>query len=921
LPKVNIDVYADHHGAPQKLGQVDDSLESIERQAGRTSEKMKAVGQTMTIVGVAIIAAFAGIIKKASDAQETQAKFGTVFQDTMTEANAAVIELSTSYGLSTLASQTMLSATGDLLTGLGLEGEAALELSLKTQRLSVDLASFTNYSEGASGASDALTKAMLGERESVKALGIVITEAMVKEKLLAAGKEKLTGQSLLQAKAEATIAIAMDQSRLAIGDYARTQGSLANMTRELQARTEDLVVELGTHFIPIATDLVKKVTEIANKMLEWMRANPELAAKIGKVVLAAGALLLVLGPTLIILPKLVAGIKMVRLALMKMTGGFGILVMAIVAAGIAINKLIDQYKSALDEEMDAMVKAAPVIDNYYLKREKLTQSGMVSVENWRMLVARFGKDYEGIMKAISTLPEYKHIKDHMDAMKKKQDETGKSTENLAKKYEIDLKAAIKKAAAEAKSWINYLKSVGIKTIKEKEDRIRLLGGYLEKLDQLYKDNKVSLVDYTTATTAAKNEIDMLSGVLQTKALPEMRDFSGTLGDIPKKLYEFEYGVDIGKQQLKAFAEQMGLTELEMRQSLYNIARDMMAMANITMPALVFSSAEAWPQIKGHTEKVESAWSDMSQRIKDRWTTALSDVLAGTSTLKEGLLAVWGTIKQQFFDMTAKMITEWTFSLIKNMVSSAASGGKKITETLGSSVAEMGKTAASVGTTIGGIIVSLAKAIATGAKILAGAAKDILIVGAVALALYAGFKAIQALFKGPSKQTDVTYWLKMIKDNTQIIADHIRIEWVKKSDKYIELLVDLCIKHDTIMGQLTNIRDIARFSLTKYNAMIKAIKAISIKTGRRKTPDVGAGGFGGGPGGLNVAPVVAEGGGDRGGGDSIYNITLKSDINFTIRDTLDPFSAQKIVRQDIMPAILAALDTNRFKRLLKQRLGV
>ena len=77
----------------------------------------------------------------------------------------------------------MLGSTGDLLTGMGATAETALDLSTKTQRLAVDLASFSNYQGGAKGASEALTKAMLGERESVKALGIVISEANVKQKI------------------------------------------------------------------------------------------------------------------------------------------------------------------------------------------------------------------------------------------------------------------------------------------------------------------------------------------------------------------------------------------------------------------------------------------------------------------------------------------------------------------------------------------------------------------------------------------------------------------------------------------------------------------------------------------------------------------------------------------------------------------
>ncbi|UCD57869.1 MAG: hypothetical protein JSV16_01800, partial [Candidatus Hydrogenedentota bacterium] len=207
----------------------------MERGLSSAQKKIKAfrtginkIGRVMMVAGAAISGAVGMIVKKASDAEETFAKFGTVFNSVITDAEEAVGELTDRYGLSMNAARDMMSSTGDLLTGLGMQSDVALTLSKRTQQLSVDLASFTNYQGGAKGASEALSKAMLGERESVKSLGIVITEEMVKERLLREGKEKLTGQALLQAKAEATLAIAVDQSKNAIGDYERTSGSLAN---------------------------------------------------------------------------------------------------------------------------------------------------------------------------------------------------------------------------------------------------------------------------------------------------------------------------------------------------------------------------------------------------------------------------------------------------------------------------------------------------------------------------------------------------------------------------------------------------------------------------------------------------------------------------------------------------------------------
>ena len=272
----------------------------------RNAANFKRMGAAMTIAGTAILIGFSKIIKSASDAQEVSSKFGTVFQDVFKEASRASKELANNYGLSTTASKEMLSSTGDLLTGMGATGKQALELSLATQKLAVDLASFTNFSGGATGASQALTKAMLGERESLKSLGIVISEEAVKTKLLEKGQQDLTGSTLLQAKAFAVLELATEQSQNAIGDFSRTSEDLANQSRILGGNFRDMTDEIGKKLIPVVTSLVSKVSDIVVKITEWMQAHPGLTDVIVKLVAGVGALMAVLGPVLLIVPKLVS---------------------------------------------------------------------------------------------------------------------------------------------------------------------------------------------------------------------------------------------------------------------------------------------------------------------------------------------------------------------------------------------------------------------------------------------------------------------------------------------------------------------------------------------------------------------------------------------------------------------------------------
>jgi len=239
---------------------------------GNMFKSMKLGWIAAGAVGVKALKMIGGYIKSSIQAAikygETVNKFNITFREVSLEAKVMARNLRNAYGLSNQEAKELLSNTGDLLAGFGLSGKAALDLSGKVQRLAVDLASFTNIEGGASRASEALTKAMLGERESMKALGVVISETAINQKLLKRGQEKLTGNALLQAKAYATLEIATEQSKNAIGDFARSQDSAANMFKTIKARGKDAAVELGNSFMPAVVAVLKLTLDLTDNQKE-----------------------------------------------------------------------------------------------------------------------------------------------------------------------------------------------------------------------------------------------------------------------------------------------------------------------------------------------------------------------------------------------------------------------------------------------------------------------------------------------------------------------------------------------------------------------------------------------------------------------------------------------------------------------------
>jgi hypothetical protein len=218
----------------------------------------------LSIAATGVALAFgASAVDAAKDAEEISAKFRTVFGDVESQAESTAKTLAKSYGLSRVEAEKLLAGTGDLLTGFGFTDKGALDLSKSVQELAVDLASFQNLEGGAAQASEALTKGLLGEREMLKSLGVVISEEDLKNQLLIDGKSELTGLAMRQARAEATYKLILQQTGKAQGDFARTQDSLANKMRITKARFDDIRVSIGKRLIPVA----EKILEIVEKML------------------------------------------------------------------------------------------------------------------------------------------------------------------------------------------------------------------------------------------------------------------------------------------------------------------------------------------------------------------------------------------------------------------------------------------------------------------------------------------------------------------------------------------------------------------------------------------------------------------------------------------------------------------------------
>ena len=350
---------------------------SLNASLSASQKKLQSFGKSVTKIGqemslkftLPLTLAGGAAVKMASDFEETDAKFNTVFSSMREQANATAKTFKESFGLSSFAAKDLLSNTGDLLVGFGFAETEALKLSTQVNELAVDLASFTNFSGGAKGASQALTKALLGERESIKSLGIAITETDLKE--FAADQGLVFKELDRVAKAQLTFQLAAKQSSKAIGDFSRTQDSFANQMRQLKADVSDVAIEFGKILLPIAKDLVKVFRDFAKRLQDM---SPEMK----KVTLVVAGLLAGIGPLLIVVGKLSLGISAIGGALPIATKAMKALNLtmkanpilavasALVAIGTALHGIAKAKKAAKLEEFQKSLEG--------LNREETTAS-------------------------------------------------------------------------------------------------------------------------------------------------------------------------------------------------------------------------------------------------------------------------------------------------------------------------------------------------------------------------------------------------------------------------------------------------------------------------------------------------------------------------------------------------------------------
>ncbi len=219
----------------------------------------------------AIVAGSIGkLTAAAGDAQETLSKFDAVFKEQGKAAKVFAEELAESTNRATIELVDFLSTLQDTFVPLGFARDAASELSQNLVKLAVDVASFNNKLD-ADVVRD-FQSALVGNTETVRKYGIVITQAVLGQELFSSGLADSVSDATEAEKAIARYNIILASTTDAHGDAARTITSFNNTMKGAKSAVLDLSIALGEELLPATQKTVSLFTEATKAATRFIKS-------------------------------------------------------------------------------------------------------------------------------------------------------------------------------------------------------------------------------------------------------------------------------------------------------------------------------------------------------------------------------------------------------------------------------------------------------------------------------------------------------------------------------------------------------------------------------------------------------------------------------------------------------------------------
>jgi hypothetical protein len=348
LAKINVRFTVD-------MQQFSTDMQGTIRKMQQLGTQMNAVGQGLsTFVTLPLLAAGAASVKFASDYQESVNKVDVAFGSASTSVKTFAKDSLESFGIAEGSALDAAAQYGDMATSMGINQQAASKMSTSLVGLAGDLASFKNI--GIEQANTALAGIFTGETESLKKLGIVMTEANLQQFALSKGIKEQVKDMDQASKVNLRYAYIMANTTNAQGDFARTGGGAANQSRIFTESLKQLGQQFGSIILPFFTKAITYVNGIIKGFGDLSTETKGLIVVVAAVAAAIGPLMVGLGNIIGIIPKLIVQFRALQATIIAnpyVAAAVGIAALAAVVYGFASStKEAETSQQALNKAVE-----------------------------------------------------------------------------------------------------------------------------------------------------------------------------------------------------------------------------------------------------------------------------------------------------------------------------------------------------------------------------------------------------------------------------------------------------------------------------------------------------------------------------------------------------------------------------------------
>ncbi|MDD6081523.1 MAG: hypothetical protein PUB89_01605 [Oscillospiraceae bacterium] len=400
------------------------------QQCTRSTLKFKA---SIVAIKVAVSKFTKSALQFASDLEEVQNVVEVVFDDMSESVDKFSKNAIQQYGLSETIAKKYIGSFGAMAKSFGFTTEEAAKMSTSLTGLAGDVASFYNLDSDA--AYTKLKSVFTGETESLKELGVVMTQNALDQYALEKGYGKTTKQMTEQEKVALRYKFVLDRLSQASGDYANTSDHWANMVRTAKLEIQSLSGEVGSELMPAAKIVFSSAVNGIKTVLAYMKPVASgislitqgwvASSKSTKVFIAVSvgaAVALMNFNKIVAITKSVTllasgAIKILNMNLLTtltaaqaLKGALGIV--AVVAGVIGAVKLISGISKAFDNMEEKAKKPASSINEMALSSDNAAES----VGNLSDATKEFSGAAEGIDRFLASFDEVNKINDNSGAL-------------------------------------------------------------------------------------------------------------------------------------------------------------------------------------------------------------------------------------------------------------------------------------------------------------------------------------------------------------------------------------------------------------------------------------------------------------------------------------------------------------------------